>query len=142
MSLEAALNRNSDLLEKHNALIEQMLAAGQAALAAKGKATPAADKAAATKEPEAKAFDVEAHKALIQKCAGWLGEFGKEGAEADARKAKFSEALGKLGVKKAGEIADADKSERLAKWLDKQVKAGRITPEPEPEEAASTDDEI
>lgn len=147
MSLEEALNRNSDLLEKHNTLLEKVLGTA-AANKAGGKTeetAPASGKGKGkdkAKEDDAGSFDKDKLQAAIGKAGGWLGEFkeNEKDPETDARRTKFREALDKLGFKTAKEINTQDGVDRFDKWIDKQIATGRITPAPTAEEEENEDD--
>ncbi|TPI86427.1 hypothetical protein [Mesorhizobium sp. B2-8-9] len=149
MSLEEALNRNNELLAEHNDLLKKVLGAA-ANKAGKTEETAAAGsgkggKGKADKKEDASAeFDADALKAAIAKAGTWLGEFKDNEAdgETQARKDKLRQALDKLGYKLAKDINKAEDVKRFETWVEKQIAAGRITPEPEEagEEASSEDD--
>lgn len=161
MSLEEALNRNSDLLEKHNALLEQVLSKAGASKpadegAASGKATRGKGK---DKDDGAKGASGPSFDTLKADLAAWLGEFAKEedkdnpeGAhpEVAARKEALAKAFGsdKLQIKKLPEIADdAAKIGVLHTWLHEKAKkvdkgfgVGRFVADPEPADEGEDDD--
>jgi hypothetical protein len=145
MSLEEALNRNSDLLEKNIALQEKILGlatSNKAAAAAAGEDKPKATrttKAAAEKAAETvKAPTLDEIKPTLQ---GWLNEFPKNGdndhPETAARKGALKEFFGLIGVTKLPEVTKPEDLTKLKEWAETQVANGRIT---EDEPAGDDDD--
>lgn len=139
MSIEQELARNTAALEKHAALLEQLLAK-TGNVAAGTTSTSAADKPASEDKPktttkkadkpaEDKAEKTEAAaptvtvETLDAKFRPWLGEFAKDHPETAARKAKFKELLGQLGETKMSEITDASKLQKLHKWFETKAKS-------------------
>ena len=161
MSLEAALERNSDLMEKHNELLAKVLgAAGTKSDTADAGA--AAPKTTGKKAAAAKGGDdvATAFTALKVDLAAWLGEFAKaedkdnpEGThpEVTARKAALAKVFSnpKLAVKKLPEIeSDAAKIAVLTTWLNETAKKadkgfgiGRLAADPEPADDETGDAE-
>ncbi|QXV73620.1 hypothetical protein [Rhizobium phage RHph_X2_30] len=172
MSLEEALNRNSEAVEKQNSLLEKMLAKTGAAPSTKsddgeGESKPATrgkgKGKAATKEADAdnsgegdgeNSDDTALSHDDVKKQAGaWLGEFkaDENDPETEARRAAIKTALGKLTNKEGATIADVPAAElpRVVAWLDKQKEKdngfgkGRLTEKPGSKKAdKSEDDEI
>lgn len=151
MSLEEALNRNSDLLVEHNDLLKKVI--GMAANNKGGKTeetAPASGKGGTKGKTDkgdgAGTFDKDKLQTAIGKAGGWLGEFkeNEKDPETEARRGKFREALDKLGFKTAKEINTQDGVDRFDKWIDKQISAGRITPEPSDDDGGeeNSDDDI
>ncbi len=150
MSLEAALTRHADLLEKNNELLAKLY--GSAVLASSAGATSTAsnddagetktedkpkatrgkkaDKAAETTSAGA-GFEIK-YADLKKKLIPWLAEFAKKedkenpgGAhpEVAARKAALKECFEKLGVEKLDEMEnDAKKLTALNKWFETKAK--------------------
>lgn len=164
MSLEAAIEKNTAMLEKHAALLEQLLSktgataapaatapaaqAEAAAPAAEDKpktAKPKAEKPAAETKSETKAeVTVES---LTAKFKPWLGEFASDHPETAARKAKFKEVLTKLGAGKLSEITDAAKLGKLQTWFETKALTwdeghgtGRFAPDESSEPEDGDDD--
>ena len=150
MSLEEALNRNTEALEKNNALMEKLLGASAAA-AAKATGGPASsddaedkpkrtrtkkDDDAGTKET-AKAVTLDDVKPIL---SGWLNEFPKDGdtdhPETAARKAAFKKKLDELGAANLPAVA-ADKLGDLKTWAEGMKAKGRLVQD---EEEQSEDD--
>ncbi len=152
MSLEEALNRNSDAVEKQNSLLEKMLAKAGVNTAAAGKTDDAGEgdapkKTRATKGKAAKEAEdagegeggegdenTLSHDDVKKLAGAWLGEFkaNEKDPETGARREAIKGALAKLVGKDGATIADvaaADLS-RVVAWLDKQKAKGRLTPEP------------
>ncbi len=147
MSLEDLLSKNNELLAEHNDLLRQVLGSAKANKGGKA-ADEGGEKATrrSTKKDDAKGDskdddggseglsddDKSAMEASIKKAGAWLGEFkaNEKDPETEARKSKLREALDKLGYKLAKEIDKGEDVQRFVKWIDKQAKAGRITPEP------------
>lgn len=163
MSLEAVIEKNTAALEKHAALLEQLLAktgatAATAPAAQSEAAAPAAeDKPKATGKKTAAAKTEEKSEAaevtvetLDAKFRPWLGEFAKDHPETAARRAKFKELLTKLGAGKMSEITDATKLGKLDNWFETKAKTedigfgpGRFAADPdEGGEDASDEDEL
>jgi thioredoxin-like negative regulator of GroEL len=165
MSLEEALNRNSDAVEKQNELLSKMLATAAAktgATTTKATADDAAgddaDKKTSTKRTSKKAdakkdgADVEeAFNDLKAALQNWLGEFKANEAdpETEARKTLLSETFKKLGVGKLPEIAeDREKIDKLSNWLETKAKPvdkghgeGRLTAVPSDDDGAGSEDD-
>jgi hypothetical protein len=141
MPLEDALNRNSDLIEKHNDLLERLLAKA-GSLPDVGAA--AADPAKATRgKGKDKTPTVEDQRnELKAKIAAWLTEFPDKDPETEDRGGKLKAALTKLEVKVIGEITTQENLDRLKGWFEKKHAAGRTMPPWTPEAEAATDDDI
>ena len=120
MSLEEALNRNSDLLETHNGLLEKMLASAGNKTATKAAEKPAAEKPAAkpaAKKPAAKpaAKKTAAKKTTVDDIAKAFGSYLKTGdSEArEAAKVNVKAIVDYFGAAKATAIPEADWAEAL-----------------------------
>lgn len=144
MSLEAAIEKNTATLEKHAALLEQLLsktgatAAPAASVKAEAAAPAAEDKPKTTKpkaekpaaetksETKAEAAEITA-AAMTDKIRPWLGEFAKDHVETVARRGKLAERLEKLDAPKnekgvrtvSGLEGDTAKLGKLNEWFDK-----------------------
>lgn len=172
MSLEAALTRNNELIEKQNDLLAQLLGkAGtvvnnaasseegeKAADKPKGRGK-AADKAKDEEKGAAAGFEIS-YADLSKKLSAWLAEFAKkedkenpDGAhpEVPARKAALKECFGKLKVSKLGEMEnDAKKLTALNKWFEEKAKvddhvgagAGRFAADPSDDADDGDSDDI
>lgn len=146
MSLEEALNRNSDLLEKHNELLEKVLGSAAAKPASPKTSTAKNDDDddAGDEKPKRgrRAASIPKElKAAIDKTAAWLGEFkdNEDDPENDARGEALQNALDKLGYKTAKEIKGEEDIGRFEAWINKKVKAGRITPDPDEDDDGDDD---
>lgn len=125
MSLEDALNRNSDLMEKHNALLEKVLAGGKAAPAAaaeKAKPAAAATKAPAADKPAAKAAAKPAAAKKTPSVAvisQRFADYMKAGDDDDrnAAKANVRSLVAHYGAPKLTEI-DTQHFPRMLEYLD------------------------
>jgi predicted lipid-binding transport protein (Tim44 family) len=125
MSLEDALNRNSDLLEKHNALLEKVLAGGKTAAPAANKpaaSKPAADKAASKPAASKPAADKAAAGKKTPSTAvisQRFADYMKAGDEDDrnAAKANVRSLVEHYGAPKLTEI-DPQHFPRLLEYLD------------------------
>jgi hypothetical protein len=127
MSLEDALNRNSDLLEKHNALLEKVLAGGKTAATAEAppKATgtkPAASKpAAAASKPAAAASKPASGKktpsvtVISERFAAYMKNGDED--ERNTAKANVRSLVAHYGAPKLTEI-DPAHFPRLLEYLD------------------------
>ncbi len=126
MSLEEALNRNSDLLEKHNALLEKVLAGGKTAAApsASKPADKPADKPAskpagkpAAEKPAAKPAGKKTPSVAVisERFAAYM-KAGDEDAR-NAAKANVRSLVEHYGAPKLTEI-DAAHFPRLLEYLD------------------------
>lgn len=166
MSLEAAIEKNTAMLEKHAALLEQLLSktgataapaastkAEAAAPAAEDKPKPTkpkAEKPAAETKTETKAEAPEITvETLDAKFRPWLAEFEKGHPERVARQAKFKEILGKLGAEKMSAIEDAGKLAKLDNWFETKAKTwdeghgvGRFAADPEEGGDEGGDDDL
>lgn len=143
MSLEDALNRNSDLMEKHNGLLERLLSKTAGSPAATETTTAADPKATRGKAKDKAPTVDEQREELKPKIAAWLGEFPEADPESKDRLQKMEGALTKLGVKLLGEIKTQELLDRLKKWFENKLAAGRVLPAWTPdEEDAPADDEI
>ena len=133
MSLEEALNKNTAALTRHNELLEQMLAKGGSAPAAKTeKAEEKAEKpAASTKaKPAAAAAKAKpaAKKITVDDVAAAFGKYLKTGdtEQREEAKANVKAIVDYFGATKATAIPEADWPEAL-RYL-AQYEAGE-TPE-------------
>ena len=131
MSLEEALNKNTAALTRHNELLEQMLAKGGSAPAAKTeKAEEKAEKpAASTKaKPTAAKAKPAAKKITVDDVAAAFGKYLKTGdtEQREEAKANVKAIVDYFGAAKATAIPEADWPEAL-RYL-AQYEAGE-TPE-------------
>lgn len=132
MSLEEALNKNTAALTRHNELLEQMLAKGGSAPAAKTeKAEEKAEKpAASTKAKPAAAAKAKpaAKKITVDDVAAAFGKYLKTGdtEQREEAKANVKAIVDYFGATKATAIPEADWPEAL-RYL-AQYEAGE-TPE-------------
>lgn len=145
MSLEEALNRNSDLLEKHNELLERVLSAAPASGSKAGAASAETEEKpkttrstkAADKKAETKAVTLDDVKPLF---SGWLTEFPKNGdddhPETAARKEALKGFLKDVGAPNLKEVP-ADKLADAKTWIEGQIANGRLTTD---DEGGSDDD--
>lgn len=161
MSLEAQITRLADLTEKHNALLEKLLAATGTAKASANKADAADKPAAADKADKAEKAPAAAPQGpsfadVKKKLSTWLSEFSKEEdadnpdgvhPEVTARRGALKAAMDGLGKKQLPEFEkDADALARLNTWFDTKASVvdrgfgvGRLAKDPEPAAAASDD---
>ena len=131
MSLEQALNRQSDLLEKHNGLLERLLAnsGGAAAAPAATEEKKPATKAAAAKTEEKPKSDAPTFEEVSALATAWIKEHPKGSDEQLARTAYLkSDIYAKLGddIAKDGLKAMKDNPDALKKfktWLDGKAKS-------------------
>lgn len=143
-ALTAAMERNSDLLEKI------VTGAG----AAKGE-TKATGRGKAKSKTEEDSGDADAGgdddavnptklKKTLDIAKGWLKEFAEndEDPENDARSEKLSAALEKLGIEKISTIGTEEHRSRVEAWVKKQIDIGRITPDPKAKGNKGADDDI
>lgn len=115
MSLEDALNRNSDLLEKHNALLEKVLAGGKTA-------APAADKPAASKPTASKpAADKAASKPAASKPAADKAAAGKKTPSTAVISQRFADYM------KAGDEDDRNAAKANVRSLVEHYGAPKLT---------------
>ena len=132
MALEDALNRNNELIEKQNLLLEKLLAQDPAPAKAETKAAPAGkaekapEPASAEKPAEAAPADDDGptYATVKANAAAWLGEHPKGSDEQSARRAYLeSELWPKLGIQKLGDLEGkpADLA-KVQKWLDTKAK--------------------
>ncbi len=167
MSLEDALNRNSDLLEEHNTLLKQVLSkagVNSASNDARDGKTTTTTGAKRGPKPKTAADNDEAtgptFATLKADLAAWLGEFAKEedkenpdGAhpEVQARKDAVGKAFAsdKIGIKKLTDLGadDTVKIAALHTWLHEKAKKadkgfgiGRFAADPAPADEADDDD--
>lgn len=139
MALEDQFAKLIPLMEKHNSLLEQVLAAskgGSTAAASAPKADKAAGKTTAAADTSTTAANTEAAglpfadvKALI---VAWLMEFAKEEdskepqnmhPEAKARREAFAATMKALGKSQLPEFeADPEALARLHTWLETKAK--------------------
>lgn len=129
MSLEDALNRNSDLLEKHNALLERVLSAAPAAKAANTTAATETDKPKTTRAPKADKAPTLTLDDVKPLFSGWLTEFPKDGdtdhPETAARKEAFKGFLAEFNAPNLKELP-ADKFGEAKTWIEAQIAKGRL----------------
>lgn len=123
MSLEDALNRNSDLLEQHNALLTKVLAGGKTAAATATSAAPAAAAKPAAK-PAAAAAKPAAKPAAkktpsVTQISERFGAYMKAGDDDDRNTAKANvrSLVAHYGAPKLTEIEPAH-FPRLLEYLD------------------------
>jgi hypothetical protein len=147
MSLEDALNRNSDLLEKNAALMEKILAGASSRASTSATTATTSDDAGGEKpkrttkpkEDAAKGVTLDDVKPILN---GWLTEFPKNGdddhPETVARKAALKGAFEKLGATNLKEVA-VEKLGKLKEWAEAQVAKGRLVPD---ENAGGDDDDM
>lgn len=153
MSLEEALNRNSELLEKQNEILAKVLgrAEGNTEAAAAAEVKKTTKTAAKKTTKAAKAEDTEDSsgsdvedrvKKLRTKLAAWLGEFkdNESDPETAERKEKLAAAFKGLKVKNITAITTEEQIDRLEKWFEKALAKGRFTPEPDEDDSDEDDD--
>lgn len=136
MSLEEALNRNSDLLETHNDLLTKLvgMAASKAtATTTAAASTTAAETAEKPKVTRAKAADKPKELTLDDVkpgLAAWLNEFPKDGdndhPETTARKEALKAQFAVMGAANLKEVTTAEGFATLQKWLDDTKAKGRL----------------
>lgn len=152
MALEDAINRLADLTEAHTKVMLDLMK-GAKGTAAAGDAESAPAKPGRKKKEEGKteddgasgeAADADAVKELVGKVKGWLKEFaGNESdPENEARGEKLTKALKTLGIEAVSKIKTEDHRSRVENWVEKQIAAGRITPDPKADEGGEGEDEI
>jgi polyhydroxyalkanoate synthesis regulator phasin len=163
MSLEETLAANTAALDRNSELLEKLVARAEAAGAASGAATTSTDtKGKATKTTKAKdtadAGTTEGgapaltHDDVKKLVGGWLAEFKEDKAdtETEARRAAIKNALAKVADKADAQVVDVpvDQLHRIVAWLEKKKEAdaghgkGRLTPKPVAETSTGADDDI
>lgn len=152
VALTVATNKNCDLLErllsKSNEAAKASAAKPETAAEKKAREKADADAAKGAAAPSPPGDDANLVDSIKPALSKWLGEFAKEadkenpdGAhrEVKARRAALKEAFAKLGVEKLGELTEQAQVDKLSKWLDKQIKIGRLDPD---KVAAEVDDDL
>lgn len=153
MSLEAAIGRLADIMEENNKLLTEMMK--KAPASAKTETADAGEKKTRGRPAKAKeddgektdsdgAVDADELKATLKSVSDWLKAFEGNASdpENEARREALASALKKLGVEKISKITTESDRVRVENWLEKKVAAGRMTPEPETEDAGEGEDEI
>lgn len=138
MALEEAIAKLCTLVERQNAILEKISAEGSAAKASSGGTTKGRGrpkKGAEDDDGEGASFDPERLAAVREKVKEWLTEFkaDEDDPETAKRREVLDEALTKLGdgtLIKIAEITDDSMTERVETWIEKKIKAGRLTPAP------------
>lgn len=152
MSLEEALTKNNELIERQNALLEKLLANSGTTTAPAAETKPATTKKTEpkTEEPKTEAADGPTYEAVKAAASAWLGEHPKGSAEQTARRAYLEETLWpKLGIKKLGDLEGKPADlKKVATWLEGKAKGdlfgygAGIFAKPAEAEAASEDEDL
>ena len=154
MSLEQALTKNNELIERQNALLEKLLSAnGTAAPAETKPAVKTETKATKTEDQKsepAPAADGPTYESVKAAASAWLGEHPKGSPEQAARRAYLEETLWpKLGIKKLGDLEGKPADlKKVATWLEGKAKSdllgygAGIFAKPADAEAASEDEDL
>lgn len=157
MSLEEALNRNSDLMEKLVAQNEKILniaASRQAAGGSEAAEKPAKGKATKDKAKDDDAGDKKLSKSdLTGALSAWLNEFGKPGEhpESSARHGALKKVLEQLKLENLKALTDDDQTniDKIHNWLETKAKTadkgfgiGRLAADPEPAKEESGEDDL
>lgn len=140
MSLEAAIERNNELMEANNALLAKIVGQKPGTAATEdGEKKPTTRKKKAAEDTGSgdegdDAVDSKKLLATREKVSGWLKEFAEneEDPENDARQEKLEAALAKIEVEKISTITSEATRQRVEKWIDARIEDGRITEEPAP----------
>lgn len=145
-----ALNEN---VAKNNDLLTRLLTESESRSGAAPADAEKTVKAATTKADAEKTVKSEAgaagniKKTTLKAYADWLGEFGTEHPETDARKGALRKLLEKLGEEKISTITDTKKIGQLSTWLEGKGKVddrgfgpGRFAADPEEDGAADDGD--
>lgn len=162
MSLEDAITKQTAAIERNSELLEKLVARAEAAgavnasaaadTASKGGKGSKASKGSKAETEENTETSGPTHDDVKKLASAWLGEFkGVEGdPETGARREAILGALAKLVGKEGAQVADVPVAElhRVVTWIEKQKTkdngfgAGRLTEKPGAADAGGGDDEI